>query len=338
MTKAYDLDEKKIIDMFLHGCQIKDIAKEYNVCYSTIKNRLKKNGIPMRNRTEAHTIHKFDEGKMIKMYLNGMTLKDIGEHFNVSYGTIRARLVNHNIPIRSKSEVKKMEFKEFLPNRHGRKYSFNLNFFKEWSENMAYIVGFIAADGYISEKGYLRISIQRRDRSLLEQINYEMESTYPIKDIVSKIGNREYLTSEICIHSVHLINDLIAIGITPRKSLTINMDYIPPKYRLSFTRGYFDGDGSIGEQKTKCSQIPMLRLRICSGSEKILHQIIEVFQTYGVKSVSVCKRKNRNLYEIAYSQNASKKIYDLFYGNGQTIYLERKKNKFDEIIKKQQNT
>lgn len=46
-------------------------------------------------------------------------------------------------------------------------------------------------------------------------------------------------------------------------------------------------------------------------------------------------RCRRNLYDIAYSQNASKQIYKLFYEDESLICLDRKKEKFKDILRRQ---
>ena len=112
------------------------------------------------------------------------------------------------------------------------------------------------------------------------------------------------------------------------------MSLIPNEYKLDFIRGYFDGDGSIGEQWAKRSKTPCMRVRFATGSETLAYEIVEELEKYGVKRVNISKSKDSQIYNIEYSQKASKKIYELFYKDA-TIFLQRKKDKFDSIIKKQ---
>ena len=64
-------------------------------------------------------------------------------------------------------------------------------------------------------------------------------------------------------------------------------------------------------------------------------QVVEELYKHGVPKVNVRKAKNKNLYNIDYSQLSSKKIYNLFYTDNPEIFLKRKKEKFDNILKKQ---
>ena len=329
------IDNEDIVRLYLDGMIMSDIANMYGVSTSTIRNRLDKCNIKRRNASESHTIHKIDEQEMINLYLKGMNLIELGEKYNVSYGTIKNRLLKNQIKLRSRSESKLLEHRNHSPNKHGRKYYLNHKYFQTWSSNMAYITGFLSADGYIKDTGVVKISLQEADKELLYMINKELESTYNINFLLKKCGDKQHLSCELLIHSIHMVRDLVNIGVTPRKSLTVNMDKIPCEYRLDFIRGYFDGDGSVGEQWSKKSKIPMIRTRFCSGSEKMMYQIVQELSCHGVPPVNVKKSKGKNLYNIEYSQRASKKIYNIFYKNNPSIFLRRKKDKFENILKKQ---
>jgi hypothetical protein len=76
-----------------------------------------------------------------------------------------------------------------------------------------------------------------------------MKATYPIKrtTIISNGQEREYISTTIV--SEQIFNDLLKIGITPKKTWSMNIlniiSYIPQQFIRDFLRGYFDGDGSI---------------------------------------------------------------------------------------------
>lgn len=57
-----------------------------------------------------------------------------------------------------------------------RKHNVNENYFDNWSPNIAYILGFITADGYNSYRG-LEITVNVKDISVLEFIRNEIGST-----------------------------------------------------------------------------------------------------------------------------------------------------------------
>ena len=59
------------------------------------------------------------------------------------------------------------------------KYKINKDFFKNWNDNMAYILGVIAADGCIQDRQF-RIGVSDKDVIWLHKIKDIMESTHPI--------------------------------------------------------------------------------------------------------------------------------------------------------------
>ena len=64
-----------------------------------------------------------------------------------------------------------------------RKYNVNDNYFKTWSHNMAYILGFWFADGCIMkrcEQYRFNIGQNKKDKYLLKQMLVEMGSNYPM--------------------------------------------------------------------------------------------------------------------------------------------------------------
>ena len=62
----------------------------------------------------------------------------------------------------------------------------NENYFKKWSANMSYLLGFTIADGCIIQgtyKGYsdsLKFGVQLKDRSILEKIRSELRSEHKL--------------------------------------------------------------------------------------------------------------------------------------------------------------
>lgn len=152
------------------------------------------------------------------------------------------------IEIARKLNLVPVSVSQFL-NRNGYNYSFknqgNIRYFQNIdTHEKAYVLGFIAADGYIvrSNKSSVTLGIQinKEDISILNfirnQIGSEKELTYPNNKMVRfTLSNKE------------LVQDLYNLGITQRKSLTLTnvLKYFPSTFHPSFIAGYLDGDGCI---------------------------------------------------------------------------------------------
>ncbi len=93
------------------------------------------------------------------------------------------------------------------------KNSIDIDFFKKWSPNMAYILGFIFADGFIRiRKNGSVLTIGQRSPAILKKINNAMGSNYPIKKEIS----REYY--RIAISRNEFVNSLFELGVVNSKS------------------------------------------------------------------------------------------------------------------------
>jgi len=122
------------------------------------------------------------------------------------------------------------------------KYIVNEDFFKIWTVDMAYILGFWFADGNMRIRdGRKSFSICQMlsEKDLLQNILNVMGSKHPI----SCPKNREQATFEI--YSKIMFDDLIYLGGRIKKTKDMKFPIIPKEYIYDFIRGYFDGDGSI---------------------------------------------------------------------------------------------
>jgi intein-encoded DNA endonuclease-like protein len=121
----------------------------------------------------------------------------------------------------------------------------NKSFFKKWSNSMAYILGFIYADGNVvhTKRDTWFLSIQITDKELLETIKKSIGSEHFISKRNLIEGNKQLYRLQI--GSKDMCQDLSILGIAEHKSLTMKIPTIPKHYFSHFLRGYFDGDGHV---------------------------------------------------------------------------------------------
>ena len=94
-----------------------------------------------------------------------------------------------------------------------------------------------------------------------------------------------------------------------------------------FIRGYFDGDGSIYQNKTK----NLKSFNVVSASLTFINSIINVFEKL---DITICISDVENLYRIYVSNyDGINKIYDYMY-NKKCYCLNRKRIIFEKIISK----
>lgn len=126
------------------------------------------------------------------------------------------------------------------------------------TEEKAYILGFAASDGTVSydvkRSTYsLKFVVNSIDTKLLEEFKKALKSEVQVKTFKSitslpQGGTCESEMSSILFCSKTLVSGLIDKGVTPRKSLTLLVDYskILDSLKRHFWRGFFDGDGTFG--------------------------------------------------------------------------------------------
>lgn len=206
---------------------------------------------------------------------------------------------------------------------YNRKYKVNKNFFRKWSKNMAYVLGWIYSDGNLSQNG-TNFKITSIDKDILILINSLMKSDYPIKNYKTKEG-KDYYVLYFCYK--YMYNDLLKLGLFPNKSKTISLPEVPDNYFFHFLRGIIEGDGSIYVEnlKYKNKQYNILRTSIISGSYKFLNQLqLKISKLIQLKPKNIYK--NHTAYNIRYSQKESKILLKKLYENAKNNFLQRKYN------------
>lgn len=204
-------------------------------------------------------------------------------------------------------------------NRKRPKLAVNEYYFKKWSPEMAYILGYILADGCIIEgtyegySGALKFGVQKRDVDILEKIKKELSSGHKISPSRNAF--------HFCITSQIIVDDLKKLGIIYRKSLRENVPSVPSEYKRDFIRGIIDGDGSIHFDKRNHPTIS-----VCGGKNTITfiqNHFLSLFNLYSKIAWREKDENSQRLFYIAYRSNSAKTLVNYLYANS-TLYLERK--------------
>lgn len=145
------------------------------------------------------------------------------------------------------------------------------------SNNVAYWIGFIAADGTINIKKHkLSFGLSIKDKDQLEKIKVTIgcQNVITERDTLCTNGKR-YRSCYLSLYSEQIITDLLHYGIEERKSYK-NIDflsYIPDDYKFAFVCGLFDGDGWF------CNTDKTKNFGIC-GSENTIKSVASFLKEY----------------------------------------------------------
>lgn len=207
---------------------------------------------------------------------------------------------------------------------------------------MAYILGFFAADGYITvnKRGGQFWCVDIKDRELLEIIKKKIESEHKIS--IRERNRGQSRTYRLQVGSIEMCEDLRRLGFSERKTKNLAIPNIPRSYFSHFVRGYFDGDGNIwmGEihkDKNRKTRHTVLKLYFTSCSLEFLKELHSRLRLLGLLGGCIYTSKKRSFSRLQYSTTNTFKLYDLMY-NSRTkayfgLFLKRKKEVFERYIK-----
>lgn len=253
-----------------------------------------------------------------KLYLEGYSLNKLGVKFGKDPRTIKRSLIKEGVAIRSRSE------QNILTNQErGKKVDHS--YFDEINSNRkAYILGFLAADGSITDKNRnsIRLGLSSVDRGILEKIKEEIQIEREIKDFTTNDGyNVSSLTWSSANHKIKLSQ----FDIVPNKTFKkISMSKIPVEFKFSYLLGYYDGDGCFRSSGTTC------RFEICSCRPELLQEFALLINNKFGSDIKVNKAKSRdNYYTITYNTKYAEQLLDYLYSEND-LFLKRKYDSYNK--------
>jgi len=207
---------------------------------------------------------------------------------------------------------------------------------------MSYVLGFIVADGCIGVKRLRKdgtkqfcLSITSKDISLLKNIRKVMSAGQSI--ILKQSGTKKGACYHLQIGYQEICNDLINLGIYPRKTYNLNPIKVPYKYFPDFVRGFFDGDGTVYIYKV--NGVPQIKVGFISTSLSFLTELNkQLCRSLDIPIKSIHKttdgrvEKGMTQFTTHFYIDDCKRLYKFMYKNA-SIFLDRKY----KIFKKWEN-
>lgn len=198
------------------------------------------------------------------------------------------------------------------------------------TEEKAYWLGFLFADGYVSKNKYLvEVDLKGSDiNHLIKLNNFIGYETNHVTVSESKCNNKKFPRCRLWMCSRHLWKTLNDYGCTPQKSLTLKFPDISifesKDLILPFIRGYFDRDGYFSYMLYKRSEVSIVKPLIgFIGTKEFLDKIIEYLDLTKNNRCKDKRRPDSNTFSIRITKNDYLNIIDRLYENSK-IYLDRK--------------
>lgn len=315
--------------LYEEGMKITEIASKLKINRHTVTDILKRNNVYKYNLREPiqSDSKKERNESIVKLYKEGLSMRNVAKELNVSTSTVCNVLKHLNEearPAHNKGHGKGTS--------KNRKYLFDLDAFKKIdTEEKAYWLGFLYADGYVALRGVISLCLQEQDKNHLEKFKHFIGAN----DLNLKY-KKDTKSYSINLCSVEMSDDLANLGCNQKKSLTLKFpteEQVPNHLIHHFMRGYFDGDGCIYINKKNNHH------HICF-SVLGTHDFLNYYEENLLNGIG---RKNptKRLHQGHWDDNTENinyggkqqviKIFNYLYKDA-TIYLERKYEKFNKLL------
>lgn len=243
----------------------------------------------------------------------GMSSRDIEKLPNVNIKRSAISYYIHKYNLESFMKYKKLQYNE--------------NYFNSIdSKEKAYILGYLLADGYITNS-QLEFGCALTDKEILDFIAEQLNANVNIDKTFDK-KTRRFPRARIKIENKKIVKDLLRYAIGRKENRTF--PYINKDLQHYMLLGFFDGDGCLTWGKRKDRNRLWQKVSFTS-SYKLLYAIQKLLQKLKITS-SLHPKTNENCYvlELA-SKEDVKKILSYMYGDEDFIVLHRKFDKYNAL-------
>lgn len=308
--KLSEEEFEEAIDRYKNSEPVTEIVKDYPIAYSTFYSYLERYDVDSRQKRLTDG----EEKEICELYKSGESSVEISNKFDVSPDGVRRVLKRNGVERRNQKEAQ-------------RQYELDDTVFEEINEESAYWLGFLMADGCVSQKKndsyVISLHVATKDKEHLEKFRDFLNSNHPIHDRTTYGGySKGSEFSTITLHSDKLAKDLKSYGVVERKSMSAEVnDRL--KDNRHFWRGVVDGDGYLKEHDVTVS-VDLV------GSKNLLKQFKEFVTSFCSTKSSVLEHKSIYRYMVCGSNVASTVISKLY--SNCSVYLDRKKETAIRII------
>lgn len=267
--------------------------------------------------------------ELLDMYnVEELSIREIAEYYEASVYLIWSRLHKHGAEVRTISESRNVKF--WAP----RRYPINNDLFKTWTPESAWMYGWWLGDGYYLTNRYgIGFTIQTDDEEVLHKFRNILDSNKPIA------YRHRYRKGTLC-HSANIYFSSIKLA-----SSIEQLDWldIPSLYLSDFIRGFFEAEGYVGWHKYNYGgKDGHIESKFSNTDKDVLDYIFWYLQDFSILSGgSWCCIPAGNyghikdLWEIILGIKDSISLYHYLYDNCDNNFLNRKKEKFEELIERE---
>jgi len=314
-----------LISAYQCGASVEKLAKQFSVNRGSISGILRRVQV-LRKTVSKPFIRLTPTQKeiIISAYQCGIAVPKLAVQFSVSRLAIYRLLRKRDILRRNSNDLS--YYGSDRP--HPRRHTLNEAAFDTITEESAYWIGFLMADGCVHLKGekkhpWVSLGLAEHDRGHIVKFRDFLGSTHKIDTITQKGGFKPGCRmSRFSVGSRKLTERLAFYGIVPRKTHIAQVMGGLENNR-HFWRGFIDGDGHIGFQSRSI-------VSVGCASRVLLEQFRSFCQTIiPITNKVTIKKQPLFLLQIR-SLRASAIIRTLY--SDCSVFLDRKKKEAERIL------
>ena len=243
-----------------------------------------------------------------------------------------------NMSLSCSDKIVSEKTKEKLRTYYVKKNPIDIDYFKHLNKRNAYVLGYLFADGCLWKRrnrvNGRNLSFHSIDKELINKIKKEFKILHRKTKVIKDYRNGRYSYC-ITICNYYFIKYLIEQGmLAGKKSDRI---FVPDAIKkdnelfFAFFRGFFDGDGSINSIKYAVTP----RCKITTASKKLLIQIKNLMNVYKIITKPIESYENQKCFALHFDGWVNTyNLYKLMYKNSDSLFLIRKKKRFEEFFHK----
>lgn len=212
------------------------------------------------------------------------------------------------------------------------KYSLNDRYFEQIdSEEKAYWLGFLAADGCVYQKkgvSQVTLALKGADAGHVAKFAAAIGTDKPVKLSKSKLKGKTYPRARLAICSKQMTEDLISQGVRPRKSLNAEVWNGPEHLIRHYWRGVVDGDGWVSEIDSS-NRGEVHAVGLC-GSKNMVRAFRDWICV--LLDLHVEPQPKGKIFSVSFGGTfAPQKVARLLYADT-TVYLDRKLERASALL------
>lgn len=249
-------------------------------------------------------------------YDQGLSTNEIGKIYGCYGETIGANMNKLGFKLRKIGDS----------SRPNALHNVNTSFFENINNELtAYVLGYTLTDGHVTNDG--KIMYCAKDKDIIDKVHKAIDSTHPITTKI--ISDNKYYS--FCVSSKYMCKTLWNLGFDNHKSLNMKMDEIEKIINKEnirhLLRGMIDGDGYLQCTINLSGRNKKHTLAISFTNNADVCSFVDKYLNFNTKWTD----EENGFYTIR-TANREKVIQIGHYlYDDATIYIDRKKNKFDEI-------